>query len=74
MTACEKGEAIDSRIDVCNQVGAVCRIVMTLKALRMEDRRDAILTPRLPAVRCENIPPPLQPITERPAPEAPPKP
>jgi hypothetical protein len=52
MTACEKGEAIDSRIDVCNQVGAVCRIVMTLKALRMEDRRD----------------------TERPAPEAPPKP
>jgi hypothetical protein len=41
MTACEKNEAIGNRIDVCNQVGAVCRIVMTLKALRMEDRRSA---------------------------------
>jgi hypothetical protein len=25
MTACEKGEAIENRVDVCNQVGAVCR-------------------------------------------------
>jgi hypothetical protein len=40
MTACEKGEAIESRVDVCNQIGAVCRIVMTLKALRAEDRGD----------------------------------
>jgi len=39
MTACEKGEAIGNRIDVCNQIGAVCRIAMTLKALRAEDRR-----------------------------------
>jgi len=38
-TACEQGKPIESRIDVCNQIGAVCRIVMTLKALRMEDRR-----------------------------------
>jgi hypothetical protein len=33
MTACEKNEAIGKRVDVCNQVGAVCRIVMTLKDL-----------------------------------------
>jgi hypothetical protein len=39
MTACEQGEAIEHRMDVCNQVGAVCRIVMTLKALRAEERR-----------------------------------
>jgi hypothetical protein len=39
MTACEKGEAIDNRVDVCVQAGAVCRIVTTLKALRTEDRR-----------------------------------
>jgi hypothetical protein len=39
MTKCEKGEAIENRIDVCNQISAVCRIEMTLKALRMEDRR-----------------------------------
>ena len=39
MTACEKGEAIENRVDVCSQVGAVCRIAMTLKALRAEDRR-----------------------------------
>jgi hypothetical protein len=32
------GEAIKNRVDVCNQAGAVCRIVMTLKALRMEAR------------------------------------
>jgi hypothetical protein len=38
MTAIEEGEAIENRVDVCNQVGAVCRIVMTLKALRMEVR------------------------------------
>jgi hypothetical protein len=41
MTLCEGHAAIENRIDVCNQVGAVCRIVMTLKALRMEDRRGA---------------------------------
>jgi hypothetical protein len=35
----ENGEAIENRIDVCNQVNAVCRIVMTLKALREEERR-----------------------------------
>jgi hypothetical protein len=29
MTAIENGEAIENRIDVCNQVNAVCRIVMT---------------------------------------------
>ena len=39
MTACEKGEAIKNRVDVCKQVSAVCRIVTTLKALRMEERR-----------------------------------
>jgi hypothetical protein len=39
MTACEKSKAIENRIDVCNQVNAVCRIVMTLKALRAEERR-----------------------------------
>jgi hypothetical protein len=36
MTAIENGEAIENRIHVCNQVNAVCRIVM--KALRMEAR------------------------------------
>jgi hypothetical protein len=39
MTACEQGEAIENRIDVCNQISAVCRIVATLKALRAEERR-----------------------------------
>jgi hypothetical protein len=39
MTACEKGEEIDNRVDVCNQVSTVCRITMTLKALRTEERR-----------------------------------
>jgi hypothetical protein len=38
MTACEKGEEIEYRVAVCNQAGAVCRIVMTLKALRIEAR------------------------------------
>ena len=40
MTACENREPIDNRIDVCAQAGAVCRIVMTLKALRTEVRRE----------------------------------
>jgi hypothetical protein len=38
MSACEQGEAIDNRVDVCVQAGAVCRIVTTLKALRTEAR------------------------------------
>jgi hypothetical protein len=41
MTLCEKHAAIENRIDVCNQISAVCRIVATLKALRMEDRLSA---------------------------------
>jgi hypothetical protein len=39
MTLCEKREAIENRIDVCNQISAVCRIVATLRALRAEERR-----------------------------------
>jgi hypothetical protein len=38
MTAIENGEAIENRVDVCSQLNTVCRIVMTLKALRMEVR------------------------------------
>lgn len=41
MTACERGESIDHRTDVCAQLGAVCRIALTLKALRMEARHGA---------------------------------
>jgi hypothetical protein len=54
MTACENNEAIESRIDVCAQIGAVRRIVMTLKALRMEDRRGAEPDSPSPAARCES--------------------
>jgi hypothetical protein len=39
MTLCEKREAIENRVAVCNQISAVCRIVATLKALRAEERR-----------------------------------
>lgn len=38
MTACEKNEAIKNRVDVCAQAGTVCRIALTLKSLRMENR------------------------------------
>ena len=38
MTACEQGEAIENRMDVCAQAAAVCNIVRTLKALRTEAR------------------------------------
>jgi hypothetical protein len=69
MTACENGEAIDNRVDVCTQAGAVCRIVTTLKG-----RKPAPSSPTTgsPAARCEGIPPTSQ--AERPAPEAPPRP
>ena len=40
MTACEQGEAIENRMDVCAQAAAVCNIVRTLKALRTEARHD----------------------------------
>jgi hypothetical protein len=39
MTACEQGEAIDNRVDVLAQLGVVCRIAQTLRALRAEERR-----------------------------------
>ena len=60
MTACEKGEAIENRVDVCNQIGAVCRIAMTLKALRMEVRGAETEAGSL-AAQCENTSPSSQP-------------
>jgi hypothetical protein len=36
MTACENGEEVDNRIAICTQIGAVCRIALTLKSLRKE--------------------------------------
>jgi hypothetical protein len=58
MTACEKGDEIENRVAVCNQAGAVCRIVMTLKALRMEDRRgepDAAIARQRGAEICHRV-------------------